>query len=604
MGKIGYKKPVDRLEKIESKTVDHKHVPGRAFEITDPVTKLISTIGQMFNEPRYYKSGRSYADFMNQLFADGKITRSVVDTSELNEQAREIIETAKSVADTSPEDLLVILAWARDPKNGLKLRSTPATLFAVAAAHKNTRPFLQKYVRKVLTRADDIRSVFAAYTHLFTKTGQKRTLPTELKKSLAIALSNQSAYSLIKYNDNNHPTFRDVVAMIKGDRIRSVVKDTSNGWPFSKGLYEYLSFGKVTENAPEIVRKRAEFFKNNDIKKVSLKDIENAGLTWENVISHFKSSREAWELVIPVMGEMALTRNLRNFEQAGITPEAWKKVFDTILGVEKTVQLPFRFFAAVNEVSGSHAKSVVELALDKSINNLPELPGTTVVLVDNSGSAVGARISSKSNMKVSDTGNMLAAIAAKRFGLNCVVGVFGDSLVWVPFSVADSTMQIKRTIDSKAQIEERSKNNALAIHGYKKGSGVGMGTETGLWWAIHDLTERGIKVDRFILLSDLCCYTQGDVNCGLRMSDYFGTNSSMEGMFEKYRRKVNTNVKVYSVNLAGYSQSQVDDTRKNNYLLSGFSEQLYDLIYKMEGGQQGEAAALPTIEQLRLQYSC
>ena len=45
-----------------SETVAHKHVPGRAFEVSNPTQKLIHMIGGgLFNEPRYYETERSYA---------------------------------------------------------------------------------------------------------------------------------------------------------------------------------------------------------------------------------------------------------------------------------------------------------------------------------------------------------------------------------------------------------------------------------------------------------------------------------------------------------------------------------------------------------------
>jgi hypothetical protein len=63
-------------------------------------------------------------------------------------------------------------------------------------------------------------------------------------------------------------------------------------------------------------------------------------------VSHLGSAKEVWELCIPLMGEMALTRNLRNFEQSGISKESWEKVYERMLAVEDSVQLPFRFFSA------------------------------------------------------------------------------------------------------------------------------------------------------------------------------------------------------------------------------------------------------------------
>ena len=38
--------------------------------------------------------------------------------------------------------------------------------------------------------------------------------------------------------------------------------------------------------------------------------------------------------------------------------------------------------------------------------------------------------------------------------------------------------------------EERSRHGALAIPHYRTGPGVGGGTETGLWWGLHDLARR------------------------------------------------------------------------------------------------------------------
>ena len=177
-------------------------------------------------------------------------------------------------------------------------------------------------------------------------------------------------------------------------------------------------------------------------------------------------------------------------------------------------------------------------------------------------------------MTVSDTGNTLGAILCKRLGCNAMMGVFGDSLIWVPFNATDSCLSIKDKIDSVAQREERSKNGALAIKGFTRGAGVGGGTETGLWWALHDLTEKKVKVDRIIMLSDLCCYTQGDVNCGYKMSDYFGKNgekATVQSMIDRYRREVNPGCFAYSINLHGYGQSQLKPSGDRNYLLSGWS---------------------------------
>jgi hypothetical protein len=654
MAKLGTSTRSERSihDAAHSETVAHKHVPGRAYDVSDPVQKLIHTIGGgFFNEPRYYETERSYEDFRKQLREDGKITKTCLDKMGLNESARELIETAvKVIEGPTPEDLLIVASWARDKKHGLKLRATPQIMLTLAAASAQAKPFVRKYTPAIVDRIDEIRQVFAAFRHLFcqqTEAGKaphKGGLPHSLRKGLGQVLAEASPYELFKYNSEEKPTLKDVILMVSGgdylprrkskdgvvqlSQWQGLVKDDQGkpviengvrktqtvvgGWPLSKAMFEYLVNGKVLPDAPEVIKAREQFFKLTNVREVTPEMLEKAALTWENVTSKFGTSKEVWSLCIPIMGEMALTRNLRNFEQAGISKADWDKVYEKVGKVLETNQLPFRFFTALKQTSSTEARTLVSMQLDQSCSNVPELPGVTVVLCDNSGSAVGAVISGKSDMRVSDTGNTLGAILCKRLGRNCMMGVFGDSLRWVPFNQTDSCLSIKDKIDSVAQREQRTKDNCLAIKGFERGTGVGQGTETGLWWAIHDITEKKVKVDRIIMLSDLCCYTQGDINCGYKMSDYFGRGgekATVQSMIDRYRREVNPGCFAYSINLHGYGQSQLKPHGERNYLLSGWSEQIFSLMGDTEGlvnqkaaAEEAEPVEVPTIEILRSRY--
>src|SRR3954447_16217499 len=134
MGKLGFSKPTTH-DLVHEETVAHAHVPGRAYEVADPSQKLVHLIGGgFFNEPRYYDPNRSYAEFMTELLSTGKIASTIVDEQGLTAQAREVIEAAVAVAlGDDPEDLLIIAWWARDPREGLRLRTTPQILLALAA---------------------------------------------------------------------------------------------------------------------------------------------------------------------------------------------------------------------------------------------------------------------------------------------------------------------------------------------------------------------------------------------------------------------------------------------------------------------------------------
>lgn len=622
--KLGVTKPKGKIhEKIHAETVEHPHVPGRAFEFDNAADKLIAMIGGgFFNEPKYYDENRSYGEFFNELINTGKISSVITDEMGLSAQAKEVVETAQAVAKSAnPEDLLVIASWARDTKTGLKLRYTPQIMACIAAANDSTKKYLPKYATSIVQRADEIINVFAAFRHLFSekKDGMnKGTLPASLRKFLSIAFANQSLYGLLKYDSASRPNFKDVLLMIRGAFTKNSVKkytknNTDNGWPLSKPVYEYFVNGTISDDAPDMLKMRKKFFSLTDIKDVTDEMLEKAGLTWENVISQFGGTKEAWELIIPQMNEMALTRNLRNFEETKISEAAWDKVYEKCTSIKDTKQLPFRFFTASKEISSTNSQSINDKMLDNACMNVPELSGTTVIFVDNSGSAQGAAISGKSNMRVSDTGNTLAAVIAKRMGRKAMIGVFGDSLMWVPFSESDSCMAIKKQIDKVAKEDERSKHNALAVTAaYKKGRGVGGGTETGLWCGIHDLTERKVVVDRIIICSDFCCYTIGGANnCGYDMNQYFGKGgekATIESMLETYRRKVNSKLWTHSIDLAGYGKAQVKPKQKQTQTLSGWSEQIFGLIKDFEDAnnesqQSSTPVEVPTIAILRKRYA-
>lgn len=632
MSKFAMKKATVH-DRAAAEQVAHKHVPGKAYNVADPVTKLIHTIGGgFFNEPKYYDSNRSYAEFMIELLTTGKIASTIKDEQGLTEQAREVLETATAVANgETPEDLLIIASWARDTENGLKLRTTPQVMLALAAAHAKTKPFVPKYATAIMRRADEVRQVFGAFRHLFMTTTEQQkaeaaqagrqarphrgALPHGLRKALAHALAVQSDYSLLKYNGADRPTFADVLKMVGGSReigkyLEKVTGKQRQNWPVSKAMYEYLVNGEYVADLPPTLCARKEFFATKDASAVTPELVKAAGLTWENIVSHLGSSKEVWELCIPMMGEMALTRNLRNFEQAEISKDAWDRVYERLLAVEDTVQLPFRFFAAEREVSSTEAKSLLGRLLDRAVEKVADLPGVTLVLTDNSGSACGCAISGKSKLRVSDCGNMLEAILAKKLGRRAIIGVFGDSLIWVKFNQVDSCLAIKNRIDAIAQREERSEHGALAIPQFKTGAGVGGGTETGLWFGLDDITKKKVHVDRIIFLSDLCCYTQGDdgtaQNCGVNMDKYFGKGATIQSMVDKYRQAVNPACWVYSINLSGHGQSQLRPGDDRTHLLSGWSEKLLDMIRDLEAGrtpeENGQAVEVPAIEVLRQRY--
>jgi hypothetical protein len=113
-----------------------------------------------------------------------------------------------------------------------------------------------------------------------------------------------------------------------------------------------------------------------------------------------------------------------------------------------------------------------------------------------------------------------------------------------------------------------------------------VGHSTEAYKAFDLLTDAKLFVDRIILLSDMQCY---------------GSLYTLDsGHLSAYKRKVNPNVFLHSVDLVGYGTAQFD-SKTNVNLMSGFSDKIYNMIATAEGLTDvgSESQPLPSIEQVR-----
>lgn len=576
MAKVGFSSNT-AVRNLKSRQVEHEHVGSPVFEIKDdPTTKLIHMIGGgFFNEPRYYSN-------------EGK------DSQGMSEQAREVIATAKAVLETAtPEDLLVIANWVR---TDLKIRTTPQILLAIAASSEKGKPYLRKYAPAVIQRADEIRQVFAAYNHLFNykpdpNYGVKRVkgLPHSLAKGLRDAFLKFRESDFLKYNTKERPTFGDVALMIREAKR------------LPKPLFEFLVNGKIIdEGATPVFASRSKLNAMTEFGPEAMDLAKKSFATWENLISQFGSKKEVWEYLIDsgLIKYMAMLRNLRNFEQVGISEMHWDKVFDKLTADRDNKQLPFRFLAARRNVTGPHAISAVDIALDNAVQNVPDIPGNTFIMVDSSGS-MDQKVSDKSEMSVKDAGYALASILAKKCGRKATIACFGTHMSVVPFSAADSTMTIINRMEEHGQKVDHSTHAFLALHWLlaKKYSGGRHESFFGYYTPkfLTAFPNKPMKVDRIIIVSDMCCYGSGryDGNIG--------------SLLNEYRRTVNPDARYYSINMAGHGQSQMDPQDDKTLLISGWSESIFTLIREFEGLQEaaveeGGETAVPSIDLLRERF--
>jgi hypothetical protein len=157
--------------------------------------------------------------------------------------------------------------------------------------------------------------------------------------------------------------------------------------------------------------------------------LADAGFSWERLSGWLPGGMDAaaWEAVIPSMGVMALVRNLRNFDEAGITGASVDAVIDKINDAEQVARarlFPYQVWAAYKNAPSDNWKRALGRTLELTIGNIPALDGTLVV-IDTSGS-MQATLSGRSTMARVEVAAVMAMATAKR-AANVDVVIYGQT---------------------------------------------------------------------------------------------------------------------------------------------------------------------------------
>lgn len=156
--------------------------------------------------------------------------------------------------------------------------------------------------------------------------------------------------------------------------------------------------------------------------------VAEAGVSWERLSGWLPGGMdaEAWTHAIPSMGVMALIRNLRNFDEAGIGDDAVDMVIAKITDageVAKARLFPYQVWAAYNHAPSDNWKRALGRTLDHTVANIPALDGTLVV-IDTSGS-MQAPVSGRSKLSRVEVAAVMAMATVRRAGDVDVV-IFGE----------------------------------------------------------------------------------------------------------------------------------------------------------------------------------
>lgn len=258
----------------------------------------------------------------------------------------------------------------------------------------------RQLVDKILQRADEPGEFISYWVSRFG-----RNLPKPVKRGIADAvLRLYTERSLLKYDTPSHGyRFGDVLELVHVTGTHPSVKGTWKG-----DLYEHAIDRR--HGRPNAIPASLKVVAANKAVKAGEVDLDDAdlkaaGMTWEQTMSAAGSTADKaamWERQIDAdLGFMAMLRNLRNMDQAGISAAAVAKVIAKLTNpaeVARSKQFPYRFVSAYNELASVRYADALETALTLSTRNIPELPGRTLVLIDTSASMSSVGLSKNSKM--------------------------------------------------------------------------------------------------------------------------------------------------------------------------------------------------------------
>jgi 60 kDa SS-A/Ro ribonucleoprotein len=348
------------------------------------------------------------------------------------------------VAQVDPEYAAAVAVEAR---SAMKLRHAPLWIVRAMARLPLHKAQVAGTLESVIQRPDELTEFLA----LYWKDGRV-PVSAQVKRGLGRALRKFGEYQLAKYDRPGAVRLRDVLF--------------------------------ITHPRPQNDEQQALW---NRLAKGELATPD----TWEVALSGGADKRETWERMIGErkLGALALLRNLRNMTQAGVPEKAIRAALRE-MKIERV--LPFRFITAARHAPQFEPE--LEAAMLKCLGAHARLPGKTAIVVDNSGSMHGAKVSRRSELDRFDAAAALA-ILVREVCEECVVIGFGTEAAVIParrgFALRDAI---------------------------KAGPGGGTYTQTAL-----DLAARE-GYDRLILITDEQSHqavkAEGELNYGINIGTY------------------------------------------------------------------------------------
>lgn len=317
-----------------------------------------------------------------RITPEAQLRRSVLSCllweNEFYEDGQSIAERINEYANRCSKEIVANLAV--EARHTYGLRHVPLLLLLnLISRPKEEGPSTKNIIAKVIRRPDEMMELVALYWK-----DKKKPLAKQLQRGLALAFQKFDEYSLAKYNRDNAIKLRDVL---------------------------FLSHAKPKDGEQTQLFKRVA---NNALK---------TPLTWETRLSGGEKALDVWTEMLKntlnpdykdrdnSLGYLALLRNLRNMEQAGVN----RKLMEEAILLRKGADLvfPFRYVAAARACP--QMEGVLDKALVASIEKREPLKGETIVMVDCSGSMRRVPVSARSDIdRVTAAATLASMISSER----------------------------------------------------------------------------------------------------------------------------------------------------------------------------------------------
>ncbi len=441
---------------------------------------------------------------------------------------------------------------------------------------------IRRMTRRVINRADEITEMLAYYakanksnweSHESGQVKKLKRLSKGIERGIADAFEKFDEYQFGKYNAGGKKeiTLRDALFLVHPPRA-----DASR-----RELYQRIIDGNL-----------------------------KTPYTWQTVISDAgktgKPKKQAWEELIASgkLPYMATLRNLRNMLENEVSTEHIKRVCNYIRNpkaVKGSRQLPFRYLTAYRILTGGperrrggwgyqnrfktvkttnynseHVNMILDAledAVKLSIDNIPVYAHESVLIATDVSSSmqkplviIGETDGQRERRLGRPDGSIIeqfdiGAVLAMMLASKCeraVVGMFGDTWKPVHFPTTD-------ILANAQEIHKREGEVGYSTNGYLI-----------LEWAIKKFNE-GHKFDRIMVFTDEQLWDSTGQHQG---------SGRYHKLWKEYKRlHPEAKMVIFNLDPSGGESSPVDIVAGDAYLISGWSDKIFEILENIEKGE-------------------